>query len=244
MSGVLFPLEVDSMRRADRLFDVIQVLRTAKKPVTAAAIAEELEVTVRTIYRDVATLQARRVPIEGAPGLGYVLRKGFDLPPLMFTVDEIEAITVGAKLVRRLRDSELQQAAGRVLDKVTVVLPESLRSHLDSAPFYVSRGEAVDPKGVDAAQVRSAIRDRRKMRIAYLDEKNRRTRRTIWPLAMAYYVDVSLVGAWCELRKDFRNFRVERIAASRVLAARFQDHNGQLLTQWLALPKERPVARP
>ena len=231
------------MRRADRLFDVIQVLRTAKKPVTAAAIAEELEVTVRTIYRDVATLQARRVPIEGAPGLGYVLRKGFDLPPLMFTVDEVEAITVGAKLVRRLRDTELQQAAGRVLDKVTVVLPESLRSHLAGAPFYVSRGEAVDPKGVDAAQVRSAIRDRRKMRIAYLDEKNRRTRRTIWPLAMAYYVDVSLVGAWCELRKDFRNFRVERIAASRVLAARFQDHNGQLLAQWLALPKERPVAR-
>jgi predicted DNA-binding transcriptional regulator YafY len=231
------------MRRADRLFDVIQLLRTAKKPVTAAAIAEELEVTVRTIYRDVATLQARRVPIEGAPGLGYVLRKGFDLPPLMFTVDEIEAITVGAKLVRRLRDSELQQAAARVLDKVSVVLPESLRSHVDSAPFYVSRGDAVDPTGVDAAQVRSAIRDRRKMRIAYVDEKSRRTRRTIWPLAMAYYVDVTLVGAWCELRKDFRNFRVERIAASRVLAARFQDHNGQLLAQWLALPKDRPVAR-
>ena len=177
------------MRRADRLFDVIQVLRTAKKPVTAAALAEELEVTVRTIYRDVATLQARRVPIEGAPGLGYVLRKGFDLPPLMFTVDEIEAITVGA-LVQRVRDSELQHAAARVLDKVTVVLPESLRSHLADAPFYVSRGDAVEPK-VDVAQVRAAIRDRRKMRIAYVDEKGHRTRRTIWPLAMAYYVDVA-----------------------------------------------------
>ncbi len=237
------PVEVDCMRRADRLFDVIQVLRSARKPVTAAAIADELEVTVRTIYRDVATLQARRVPIEGAPGLGYVLRKGFDLPPLMFTVDEIEAITVGARLVRRLRDSELQQAAARVLDKVTVVLPASLRSHVDSAPFYVSSGSAVTPSGVDAAQVRSAIRDRRKMRIAYLDEKNRRTRRTVWPLAMAYYVDVTLVGAWCELRKDFRNFRVEQIAASRVLAARFQDHNGQLLAKWLALPKDRPVTK-
>ena len=112
---------------------------SAKKPVTAAALADELEVTVRTIYRDVATLQARRVPIEGAPGLGYVLRKGFDLPPLMFTVDEVEAITVGARLVQRLRDSELQQAAKRVLDKVTVVLPESLRSHVTGAPFYVSR---------------------------------------------------------------------------------------------------------
>jgi predicted DNA-binding transcriptional regulator YafY len=231
------------VRRADRLFDVIQVLRSAKKPVTAAMLADELEVTVRTIYRDVATLQARRVPIEGAPGLGYVLRKGFDLPPLMFTVDEIEAITVGAKLVRRLRDSELQQAAGRVLDKVNVVLPESLRTHMADAPFYVSTGDAIEPRGVDVAQVRAAIRDRRKIRMSYLDEKGNRTRRTVWPLAMAYYVDVSLIGAWCELRKDFRNFRVERITSSRVLAARFQDHNGKLLAEWLALPKERAVSR-
>jgi predicted DNA-binding transcriptional regulator YafY len=159
----------------------------------------------------------------------------------MFTVDEVEAIAVGARLVQRLRDSELQQAAKRVLDKVTVVLPESLRSHIADTPFYVSRGSAVTPSGVDVAQVRSAIRDRRKMRISYVDEKSKRTRRTIWPLAMAYYVDVTLVGAWCELRKDFRNFRVERIAASRVLAQRFQDHNGQKLAEWLALPKDRSV---
>lgn len=230
------------MRRADRLFDVIQLLRTARKPVTAAALAEELEVTVRTIYRDVATLQARRVPIEGAPGLGYVLRKGFDLPPLMFTIDEVEAIAVGARLVRRLRDSELQAAARRVLDKITVVLPESLRAHVADAPVYVSSGDAAEPS-VDVAQVRAAIRDRRKMRMAYVDEKGGRTRRTVWPLAMAYYVDVTVLGAWCELRKDLRNFRVERITASLVLAARFQDHNGRLLAQWLALPKERPVSR-
>src|ERR1700681_5051251 len=164
------------MRRSDRLFDIIQRLRTASQPTTAAALAAELEVTVRTIYRDVATLQARRVPIEGAPGVGYVLRKGFDLPPLMFTVDEVEAITVGARLVQRLRDSELQQAAKRVLDKMTVVLPESLRSHIADTPFYVSRGSAVTPSGVDVAQVRSAIRDRRKMRISYVDEKSRRSR--------------------------------------------------------------------
>jgi predicted DNA-binding transcriptional regulator YafY len=230
------------MRRADRLFDVIQVLRSARKPVTAAALAEELEVTVRTIYRDVATLQARRVPIEGAPGVGYVLRKGFDLPPLMFTIDEIEAIAVGARMVRRLRDKELQQAAGRVLEKVTVVLPESLRGHVSDAPVYVSAGDAAEPS-VDMAQVRAAIRDRRKMRIAYVDEKGHRTRRTIWPLAMAYYVDASVLGAWCELRRDLRNFRVERITRSRALAARFQDHNSRLLARWLALPKESPASR-
>ncbi|CAN5831182.1 YafY family protein [soil metagenome] len=232
------------MRRADRLFDVIQFLRSARKPVTAAMLAEELEVTVRTIYRDVATLQARRVPIEGAPGLGYVLRKGFDLPPLMFTIDEIEAIAVGARMVGRLRDPELQQAAARVLDKVTVVLPESLRAHMIEAPLYVSSGDAAYPQGVEVAQVRAAIRDRRKIRLSYVDEKGGRTRRTIWPLAMAYYVDVSVVGAWCELRKGLRNFRVERIAASRVLAARFQDHNGRLLAEWLALPKQRATSRP
>src|SRR5947199_8328661 len=99
------------MRRADRLFDIIQRLRAAPRPLTAAALAEELDVTVRTIYRDVASLQASRVPIEGAPGIGYVLRRGFDLPPLMFTADEIDALAVGARHVRRLRDPKLQQAA-------------------------------------------------------------------------------------------------------------------------------------
>src|SRR5438105_15531659 len=117
------------MPRSDRLFDIIQALRGAKKPMTAAALAEALEVTPRTVYRDVATLQARRVPIEGAPGLGYVLRRGFDLPPLMFTPDEIEAIAVGARLVSRTGDPGLQDAAERVLSKAIVVLPETLRGH-------------------------------------------------------------------------------------------------------------------
>ena len=142
------------MRRADRLFDVIQVLRTARRPVTAATLAAELEVTVRTIYRDVAALQARRVPIEGAPGLGYVLRKGFDLPPLMFSIDEVEAIAVGARLVRRLRDAELQRAAGRVLDKVTAVLPDSLRAHMIDTPVFVSPGDAVAPLRRSGASAR------------------------------------------------------------------------------------------
>src|SRR5271169_2948563 len=126
------------MRRSDRLFDIIQALRTASAPVTAARLAERLEVTVRTVYRDVATLQARRVPIEGAPGLGYVLRRGFDLPPLMFTSEEIEAIAVGVRLLRRTGDAGLQDAAAGVLSKVSVVLPEALRSHLAAPSVYVS----------------------------------------------------------------------------------------------------------
>src|ERR1700704_2022936 len=123
------------MRRADRLFDIIQNLRVATRPLTAAQLADQLEVTVRPVYRDIAALQASRVPIEGAAGVGYVLRRGFDLPPLMFTTDEIDAIAVGAKLVRRIRDPKLHEAAERVLAKVTAVLPEALRTQLATPPI-------------------------------------------------------------------------------------------------------------
>src|SRR5579871_1998515 len=156
------------MRRADRLFDIIQRLRTARGPMTAAALAEELEVTVRTVYRDVATLQARRVPIEGAAGIGYVLRRGFDLPPLMFNVEEIEAIAVGARLVARTGDPALQEAAESVLSKVTVVLPDALRAQLTAAPIFVSESGAPVPESIDLSVVRQAIRDEHKLDIGYV----------------------------------------------------------------------------
>ena len=229
------------MRRSDRLFDIIQRLRTAGRPTTAATLAAELEVTPRTVYRDIATLQARRVPIEGAAGVGYVLRRGFDLPPLMFTIDEVEAIAVGARLVRRLKDPKLQEAAETVLAKVTMVVPERLRGHIADAPVYVSPGMTAEAEGADLAEVRAAIRDSRKVYIAYADEQGRRTNRVIWPIAMAYYVDVTLVGAWCELRADYRNFRVERIQSSKVLDEHFDQGGGKLFREWSALPKERPT---
>jgi predicted DNA-binding transcriptional regulator YafY len=226
------------MRRADRLFDIIQRLRTARGPLTAAAIAEPLEVTVRTVYRDIAALQARRVPIEGAAGIGYVLRRGFDLPPLMFTAEELDAIVTGVRLVRRLRDPKLQEAADSVLAKVTTVLPEALRGRLLDAPMYVSSGSTPAATGVDLTEVRSAIHASRKLRIAYLDAQGGRTRRTIWPIAMAYYVDVTLIAAWCELRNDFRHFRVDRIARSTTLDEFFVADHVKLLGEWLALPKD------
>jgi predicted DNA-binding transcriptional regulator YafY len=230
------------LRRADRLFDIIQVLRGKSGPVTAATLAAELEVTVRTVYRDIATLQARRVPIEGAPGIGYLLRRGFDLPPLMFTTDEIDAIAVGARLVRRIRDPKLQQAAERVLAKVTEVLPQAMRALLADAPLYVSDGGAAVPLGIDLAVVRQAIRDRQKLRIVYHDEQANETSRTIWPIGMEYYVDVTLIGAWCELRQDYRHFRVERVVSSTVLAERFPADNGKLVAAWLALPRQSQSA--
>jgi predicted DNA-binding transcriptional regulator YafY len=209
------------VRRGDRLFDIIQTLRAATKPMTARALAERLEVTERTIYRDIATLQARRVPIEGAAGIGYVLRQGFELPPLMFTVDEIEAIVVGAKLTRRLRDPGLEEASRRVLEKIATMLPEALRSGMTDARFHVSEGSHGEPKGIDLSELRRAIRETRKLRISYVDAEGRGSERTIWPLGLAYFVDATLIGAWCELRGDFRYFRVERVTGTSTLDERF-----------------------
>ena len=230
------------MRCADRLFDIIQNLRMAPHPVTAAALADKLEVTVRTIYRDIAALQGSRVPIEGAPGLGYVLRRGFDLPPLMFTIEETDAIAIGVRLLRRLRDPKLEAAAESVLGKLSAVVPQPLQSQLVAAPLYVSEGSAPAVTGIDLSQLRNAIRETRKLAIAYVDEESRRTQRTIWPIAMAYYVDVTLVGAWCELRQDFRHFRVDRILSARVLEERFPANSGKLMAEWLALQKDRSSA--
>ena len=150
-------------------------MRTASHPITAAALAEKLEVTVRTIYRDIAALQGSRVPIEGAPGLGYVLRRGFDLPPLMFTTEEIDAIAVGVRLLRRLRDRKLQEAAESVLGKLSAVVPPPLQSQLVAAPLYVSDGSAPAVTGIDLSQLRSAIRETRKLAITYIDEEGRHT---------------------------------------------------------------------
>ena len=153
------------LRRADRLFDIIRILRAASQPVTAAAIADELEVTVRTVYRDVATLQARRIPMEGAAGVGYVLRRGYELPPLMFTEDEAEAIAVGVRLLARTGDPGLQKAASSVLSKVTLVVPDPLRDYLTTAPVYVSKSGAPVPAQRDLpSTIRHAIRAARKIR--------------------------------------------------------------------------------
>jgi len=198
---------------------------------------------VRTVYRDIATLQARRVPIEGAAGIGYMMRRGFDLPPLMFTVEEIEAIAVGARLVARTGDLGLQDAAESVLSKVTVVLPDGLRTQLASAPIFVSESGAPVSERVDLSAVRQAIRDEHKLRIAYEDERGARSERTIWPIAVAYYVQATLIGAWCELRGDYRHFRADRIVSLAVLEECYPSDNGRLMAEWLALRHNEREAR-
>jgi len=221
------------MRRADRLFDIIQYLRTARGPVTAATLAGEFEVSVRTVYRDIAALQGRRIPIEGEPGLGYVLRRGFDLPPLMFTTDEVEAIAVGARMLQRTGDSGLQEAAESVLSKLAVVVPEALRESLAAPAVYVSTQGAPAPPVADLNAIRAAIRAERKLHIAYADEKGRRTHRTVWPIAVAYGIEATMLSAWCELRNDFRHFRADRIAAMAVLDQRLPVSGRSLMARWL-----------
>lgn len=224
-------------RRADRLFEIIQIVRSGARPITASALAARLEVTPRTVYRDIAALQAARVPIEGAAGLGYVMRRGYDLPPLMFTAEEVDAIAVGVRLISRIRDPKLQRAADSVLGKLSAVLPDPLRHELVAPPLYVSKGQTKPAKAVALSDIRQAIRDERKMRIDYTDEKGAPTRRTIWPIAIAYYVDATLIAAWCELRSDYRHFRADRITSARLLDERFPGDQRTLMAGWLALQK-------
>ncbi len=225
------------MRRSDRLFDIIQRLRTARSPMTAAAIAADLEVAPRTVYRDIAALQASRVPIEGAAGVGYVLRRGYDLPPLMFTADEVDAMAVGMRLLRRTRDPGLQQAADSVLSKLAAVLPARLRGSLDTPPFHVSEGDAREPGAISLAALRVAIREANKLRITYRDLGGTASERVIRPVAMEYYVEVTLICAWCELRNDYRHFRTDRIEAAAVLPESFAAERERLVSGWLALAR-------
>jgi predicted DNA-binding transcriptional regulator YafY len=214
------------------MFEIIQLLRRAAKPVTAQALAETLEVVPRTVYRDIAALQAMRVPIEGEAGIGYVMRRGFDLPPLMFTAEEVEAIVVGLSLLRRTGDVGLQAAARRVTAKIAEVLPEEDALNLDDPPLYVSRAGPLPPERVDLRLIRRAIREEAKLWIAYEDAEARRTERTVKPLAILYYIEVVVLTGWCELRQGFRHFRADRIADCRVTGERFAGEGDELRRLW------------
>jgi predicted DNA-binding transcriptional regulator YafY len=221
------------MRKASRLFEIIQILRLAGRPVTAQTIADRLEVTVRSIYRDIAALQAMRVPIEGGRGIGYILRSGFDLPPLMFSIEESEAMVLALALLQRTGDSELKKAAERVTSKIAAAVPAPLRQVLMGNAIYAWGTVAPEPWGIDLAIVRQAIRDEQKIGIAYRDEQGRQTARTIWPIALIYYSNYANVVAWCELRHDVRNFRSDRIESSGLLDMFFTGKGDDLRAYWI-----------
>ncbi len=214
------------MSRSTRMFEIIQILRNATQPRTAQQIAEELEVTKRTIYRDIAALQAMRVPVEGEAGIGYILRPSFDLPPVNFNVEEAEAITVGLTLIARTGDKGLNRAARSAAQKLTEA------TQLSQTVFAATWG-VEEPEVIDLSAVRRAIREERKLRIDYRNADGITSNRVIWPIAIAYHTDAVVIAAWCELRQDLRHFRPDRVNAYDELNNGFVGEGDKLRQDWI-----------
>jgi predicted DNA-binding transcriptional regulator YafY len=228
------------MRRADRLFEIIQLLRRAAGPLTAEAIAGGLETSRRSVYRDIAALVAQRIPIRGEAGIGYVLERGFDMPPLMLTSDEVEAVVLGAQWVVVHADAGLARAAADVLAKVAAIVPERLRAAIEDPTVIIppSWSERLDA-GVDVARLRAWSLQGRKLHIRYADESGRETERTVWPFLVGYMDRVRMLIAWCELRDDFRMFRTDRLSAIEFRDERYPERRATLRRRWLAMMHQR-----
>ncbi|HYE45333.1 MAG TPA: YafY family protein [Caulobacter sp.] len=220
------------MRRADRLFQIIQILRRASGPVTAQQMAEELETSKRSVYRDIAALMGQRAPIRGEAGIGYVLDAGFDMPPLMLTADEVEAAVLGAQWVASRGDPALARAAQDLVAKIAATVPEHLRPLLLDPAIRAPRNWQNAADGLDMAQLRAAIHGGRKVELSYADEQGRQSRRLVWPIAIGYRDTTRNLIAWCELRADFRNFRTDRIVEAAFLEERYPERPSILRARW------------
>ena len=223
--------------RTERLFDLIQLLRTYRYPVTAARLADQLQVTVRTIYRDIVTLQALGAPVDGEAGLGYLLRPGFLLPPLMFKDEELEAIALGTRWVMSRADSQLRRAAQGALARIAAVLSPRLRQDLEDTPLLVGPGPALSDQDERLVRLRQAIRQQRKVHLRYRSLAGQETERTVWPFALSYLHATRIVVAWCELRKDYRAFRTDLIDEAKVLSETYPRHRSTLLREWRSKEK-------
>ena len=223
------------MSRAQRLLDLLQRLRSHRFPVSGAKLAGELGVSLRTLYRDIATLQAQGARIDGEPGVGYVLRPGFLLPPLMFSDDEIEALVLGSRWVADRADARLGAAARGALARIAAVLPAELRHDLDTSALLVGPGAPMATGDDNLPTIRRAIRSERKLDITYRDLRERTTSRTVWPFALAFFDHVRMMVAWCELRQGFRHFRTDRVTALTWTDTRYPRRRQALLKDWRAL---------
>jgi len=220
------------MSRSARLLDLIQSLRRRKRPVTAAALADELGVSPRTLYRDIATLQAQGASIEGEAGVGYVLRPGYLLPPLMFGDDELEAIVLGLGWVTQRGDGPLAAAARDAFAKIASVLPPDLRDAAETSGVLPGPGAKLPSVGIDLAPLRRAIRMEQKLRLDYADAAGRASRRVVWPFALGFFDQTRVLVAWCETRQDIRHFRADRIAAAEPTGQRYPKRRRALLKEW------------
>ena len=217
------------MSRSLRLLDLIQALRRRRTPVTAAQLAQELGVSLRTIYRDIGTLIAQGAPIEGEAGLGYVLKPGFTLPPLMFTEDEIDALILGLQFVSERGDEEMERAAADALAKITAVLPDDLGEAAAASPLLAGPGAAHSPF---MPVLRQAMRREQVVRLRYTDKKGSATDRLVWPIALGFFEASEVLAAWCEARRDFRHFRLDRIRGAEITGHRYGRRRRILLAEW------------
>lgn len=220
------------MARSERLFDLLHALRQHRRPVSGKVLAGETGVSLRTLYRDIASLQALGAPIEGEPGVGYVLKPGFLLPPLMFTPEEIEALVLGARWVGKRADARLSGAARSALARIGAVLPDALRETVETAPLLVGPGPAFPADAVDPALLRTAIRTERRLALHYRDGAGTASERVVWPFALAFFDEARILLGWCELRQGFRHFRTDRIAAATLLDGRYPKRRQALLREW------------
>lgn len=234
------------MSRAERLLALVEILRVHRRPVSGQQLAADLGISLRTLYRDIASLQARGARIDGAPGLGYLLRPGFTLPPLMFLPEEVEALALGSRWVIAHGDLRLAQAARSALARVSAVLPLEARLDLETSGLLIGPDgpvagtaggdgeteEAASPGDAGIATIRLAIRRERKLHIEYRDASGRVTQRTIWPFALGYFRRTRVVAAWCELRVALRHFRTDQIQSLALDEERYPQRRPVLLAQW------------
>jgi predicted DNA-binding transcriptional regulator YafY len=220
------------MARASRLLDLVQALRRHRRPVTAAALAAELGVSVRTVYRDIVTLTAQGAPIEGEAGLGYVLRPGFLLPPLMFRDEEIDALVLGLRFVAQRGDDALARAAAEAAAKIGAVLPDDLREAAAQTGLLAGPGPRTVSAGNHLALLRQAIRGERKLRLSYVDGRGQSSERVVWPVALGFFEAARVLATWCETRGAFRHFRADRISAATILPERIPCRRAALLKDW------------
>jgi predicted DNA-binding transcriptional regulator YafY len=226
------------MNKTSRLFALLDALRGHRRPVTAARLAEELAVSVRTIYRDMQDLVEMGAPVEGEAGMGYVLRAGFFLPPLMFAEDEIEALVLGARWVQKQGDEALAHAAAAALAKIAAATPADLRDTMADAGLLIFS----DGGGVETAlaTIRQSIRRECELVLSYTDEHGASTERIVWPFALAFMENKRLLAAWCELRGGFRHFRTDRIVSATADGTRYPRRRHELVKAW-RLEQKIPV---
>lgn len=223
------------MTKSERLLALLQLLRQYRQPVKAQTLAEKLSVSSRTIYRDIDTLRLQGADIAGEAGVGYVLRDGFLLPPLMFSIEEIEALILGSRWVTSHGDTMLQAAAHQAMTKIQAVIPKQHQTRIGQntlfTPLMSARCDS-EQMAVNATQVRQAIRNENPLVIDYQDGKGDTSQRMIYPFSLAFFDSVQVIGAWCKLREDFRHFRVDRITSIKRLDKRYPPSREQLFREW------------